>query len=310
MRVAIGLLSGICILMATQICQAWNYAGHMTSAAIAYADLKERSPEVIAKIVQILKKHPHFESKWQEELGRVPQEDRDLYLFMLAATWPDYVRSKYPEYDRPAWHTVKIPYIPGKKKVKIPHGDSILSAFPKNRSIAEATTADKKARAVALCWMFHLIGDVHQPLHTIKLVTKQFPEPKGDRGGSGFYVRVTPSDPSISLHQLWDGVVLGSAKFQAVRNKATSLRKKRGLKRDALGEQLAIKSFRDWVLTSYTIAVEKVYRMGTLRGSTMKDDGAVLPGDYIDKAREVAERQIVLSGNRIGDAMVDVFSSK
>jgi hypothetical protein len=56
--------------------------------------------------------------------------------------------------------------------------------------------------------------------------------------------------------------------------------------------------------------VEQAYRKGTLRGSIMKDDGAVLPGDYIDKAREVAERQIVLSGHRIGDAMVAVFSSK
>jgi len=281
----------------------------MTSAAIAYADLKERNPGVLAKVVQVLRKHPHFESKWHEKLSQVPQDDRDLCLFMLAARWPDDIRKKYPEYDRPAWHSVKIPYRPGKERERIPDGDSIIRAFSKNRSIVKSTAVDEKARAVAVCWMFHLIGDVHQPLHTIKLVTNQFPEPKGDRGGSGFYVRMTPSGSTTSLHRLWDGLVLGSDEFQTVRDKATSLRKKPGLKRHRLGEQLAVKSFRDWVLGSYTIAVEQAYRKGTLRGSTMKDDGAVLPGDYIDEARKVSERQMVLSGYRISDTMDVVFLS-
>ena len=307
MRVVIALFCGICILVATPPARSWNKAGHMTAAAIAYADLKERNPEVLAKVVQLLMRQPHFVSKWEDKLGQVPQEDRDLYLFMLAARWPDDVRKKYPQYDRPAWHSVKIPYRPGKEKVKIPDGESIISAFPQNRSIAKSTAEGEKARAVAVCWMFHLIGDVHQPLHTIKLVTKQFPEPKGDRGGSGFYIRVTPTGSTISLHKLWDGLVLGSGKFQEVRNKATSLRNKPRLKRNRLGEQLAVKSFRDWVLGSYTIAVEQAYRNGTLRGSTAREDGVALQADYSDKAGKTAEHQIVLSGYRISDEMVALF---
>lgn len=177
----------------------------------------------------------------------------------------------------------------------------------KNRSIAKSRAADEKTRAVAVCWMFHLISDVHQPLHTIKLVTKQFPEPKGDRGGSGFYVRETPSGSTISLHHLWDGLIIGSDKFQAVRNEATTLPKKPGLKRVNMAEELAVKSFKDWALRSYTVAVEQAYRKGNLRGSAIKDDGAVLPSDYVDKAKKVAERQFVLSGYRISDAMVEMF---
>ena len=307
MRVVIALLCGTCIFVATPTSQAWNNAGHMTSAAIAYADLKERNPGVLAKVVQVLRKHPHFESKWHEKLSQIPQDDRDLCLFMLAARWPDDIRKKYPEYDRPAWHSVKIPYRPGKEKLKIPGGDSIIRAFPKNRSIAKSTAADEKALAVAVCWMFHLVSDVHQPLHTIKLVTNQFPEPKGDRGGSGFYVRVTPSGSTISLHRLWDGLVLGSGKFQPVHNEATALRNRLDLSRENFAEQLAVKPFNDWVVASYNMARDEAYRKGTLRGSTNKDDGALLPNDYTDKAKEIAERQIVLSGYRISDAMVDVF---
>ncbi len=73
----------------------------MTSAAIAQADLTERNADVIMKVVEVLKKHLHFESKWADNLSQVPADDRDLYLFMLAAQWSDDVRKKYPEYDRP-----------------------------------------------------------------------------------------------------------------------------------------------------------------------------------------------------------------
>jgi hypothetical protein len=210
-------------------------------------------------------------------------------------------------YDRPGWHYVNIPYRPGGVGMEIPQGDGILNAFPENRSTAKSTEADDKAHAVAVCWMFHLIGDAHQPLHTTKLVTQQFPQPGGDRGGTRFYIRVTPSRSTISLHQFWDGLILGSNRFQSVRNEATALRNRPDMKRDNFAEQLAFPSFNDWAVATYNIAKERAYLNGTLKGSTSKNVGVVLPSHYKDEAKEVAERQIVLSGYRISDAMVDVF---
>jgi len=306
MRSAIALFSGICFLLAAQVVQAWSKPGHMVSAAIAYADLKEQHPEVLAKVIEVLKQHPQFESKWAPKLEQVPAEDRDLYLFMLAARWSDDVRKKYPEYDKPAWHYVNIPFRPGGTGSSIPEGETIVRAFSDNRS-AVKSAADVKDRAVALCWMFHLIGDIHQPLHTVKLVTDQFPEPEGDRGGTRFYIRVTSSGKTMSLHGLWDGLVIGSDKFQAVRNEANELRNRPGFKREDFAEQLAVKLFNDWAVATYNVAIEQAYRRGTLKGSSDKNDGVVLPSDYTDKAKAVAERQIVLSGYRLSDAMVEVF---
>jgi hypothetical protein len=303
MRAVIAFLSGICFLIATPTVQAWNKPGHMTSAAIAYADLKDRNPDVLVKIIEVLKQHPQFRTKWQSKLRQVKPEDRDLCLFMLAARWPDDVRGD-PTYDRPDWHYVNIPYQPEDVGAPNPPNDGIIKAFPKNQSIAKSSDADNKARAVALCWMFHLIGDVHQPLHTTKLVSEQFPEPDGDRGGTRFYIRVTPGSSTISLHQLWDGLILGSDKFQTVRNEATTLRNRPDLKRDNLAERLAVQPFNDWAVGTYTIAIEQAYSQGTLQGSASKNHGVALPKDYKDKAKEMAERQIVLSGYRISDAMV------
>jgi len=150
--------------------------------------------------------------------------------------------------------------------------------------------------------MLHLIGDIHQPLHTVKLVTDTYPEPRGDRGGNSFSVRVTPDRSAIKLHAFWDGLILGSPRFRAVRNKASTLRNNPHLRRQDFTEQLAVPGFTDWAIAAYNIAVDQAYLKGSLR-----DDGAVLPPGYKDKAKGTAKRQIVLSGYRIADALVDVF---
>jgi len=41
---------------------------------------------------------------------------------------------------------------------------------------------DPGRKAIALAWLFHLVGDIHQPLHTAQLFTVDYP--KGDRGGN------------------------------------------------------------------------------------------------------------------------------
>ncbi len=306
MRAIIAVLSGFCLFVAIPTVEAWNAAGHMVSASIAYANLKERNPTLLAKVIKLLKQHPQFESKWSPKLEHVSADDRDLYLLMLAARWPDDIR-KNTKYDHHDWHYVNIPYRPGEGGETIPEEESIITAYAENRSILKSAGADDKAQAVALCWVLHLIGDVHQPLHTTKLVTSNFPEPIGDRGGTRFYIRVWPGSSTISLHKLWDDLILGSAKFQAVQNKSIKLRSEPDLKRDNFTDQLLAKSFNDWAVAAHKIAIEQVYRNGALDGSANKDDGAVLPEDYTTNAKEIAERQIVLSGYRISDGMVHVF---
>jgi hypothetical protein len=286
-----------CVFMLVPTAQAWNKPGHMTSAAIAYLDLKDRHPDVLAQVVEALKQHPDFDSMWADQLSDAG--DQDLYLLMLAARWSDDIKEQTHEYN--AWHWVNIPYRPGQSEVLIPDGDSILTAFPANRSIAKSPT-DAQARAVAVCWMLHLIGDIHQPLHTATLVTDKYPEPHGDSGGNSFFVRVAPDRSPIKLHAFWDGLILGSPRFQSVRNKATALRNNPNLSRENFSAQLAVHEFKDWAVAAYTIAADQAYLKGTLQ-----DDGAVVPPDYKAKAKATAERQIVLSGYRISDAMVDVF---
>jgi hypothetical protein len=79
-----------------------------------------------------------------------------------------------------------------------PDAEMVLSnsiATLKNRN---ATAHD---RAVSLCWVLHLIGDLHQPLHAANLVTKKNP---GGDGLGGFHIVLDARGKQISLHSFWD----------------------------------------------------------------------------------------------------------
>ena len=69
---------------------------------------------------------------------------------------------------------------------------------------------------------FHLVGDIHQPLHTAQLFTIEYPN--GDRGGNEICVRVTQTGQPMDLNRFWDGVITSSSNLTRLRNEATALR--------------------------------------------------------------------------------------
>lgn len=291
---------------------AWNKAGHMVTGAIAYSVLKQDSPPTIDKVVAVLKKHPAYEKRWQKMIHQpyVPEGDRNLYLFMLAARWPDDARGDPtfypPDLHRDRWHYINLPYKPDGQPDDVqtapPDEISIFRGYEANLARLGTTTPDTD-RAVALCWIFHLIGDVHQPLHTTSLFTTQFQKEDGkligDRGGTRFYIRAREEGSVISLHKLWDDLILGSDRFLDTRNEAIKLRLRPEFARDKLTE-LAETEFTHWASKeSLPLAREVVYRQGRLPGSSVKSEAPVLHEEYTGAAKAVAERRVVLAGYRL-----------
>jgi len=79
---------------------------------------------------------------------------------------------------------------------------------------------DSERKTIALAWLFHLVGDIHQPLHTVQLFTVEYPQ--GDRGGNEICVRVTQSGQSMDLHKFWDGVITSSQNLTRLQKDATA----------------------------------------------------------------------------------------
>src|SRR4029450_8028493 len=159
-----GWLIGIGLVLVTASATfAWSKAGHMVSGAMAYADLQQTSPETLARVIALLKSHPQYQTKWVPRLAQLTltPEEQELYLFMLAARWPDDIRGD-AAFHHGAWHYINLPYKPKGQPASVqpvaPPSDNILQAFQTNLDIVRGT-APERTKAVALCWIFHLIGD-------------------------------------------------------------------------------------------------------------------------------------------------------
>jgi hypothetical protein len=98
--------------------------------------------------------------------------------------------------------------------------------------IKSENDADRKA--IALAWLFHLVGDIHQSLHTGQLFTIEYPD--GDRGGNEICVRVTQTGQPMDLHRFWNGVITSSSNVTRLRNEATALRDRQEFQQSQLTE--------------------------------------------------------------------------
>jgi hypothetical protein len=166
-------------------------------------------------------------------------------------------------------------------------------------------------RAIALAWLFHLVGDIHQPLHTAQLFTVDYP--RGDRGGNEICVRVTQASQPMDLHRFWDGVITSSSNLTRLRNEAVALRNRQEFQRSQLTE-LGNTDFESWAKESFEIATKIAYRnggrIGIPRGGSMDCTtvaaAPVLPVGYVVNASRIADRRIMLAGYRLADLLTRV----
>ena len=69
-------------------------------------------------------------------------------------------------------------------------------------------------RALSLCWVFHIVGDIHQPMHVSDLFSKDFPA--GNAAATLSYVDDPIGDTTMPLHILWDSNVLRTPSLEEV----------------------------------------------------------------------------------------------
>ena len=274
----------------------------MVTGALAYRDLMATSPQTAGRVVAILKQHPDYPTRWASKLNdpALSAAEQNEYLFMLAARWPDDIKTPGNPYDHPTWHYVNFVYNPDAGIIRsdstLATGENFLQAYARNQEIVRSDAPDS-AKAIALCWLFHLTGDVAMPLHTTALIDARFPG--GDQGGNRFRIRVTPDAKTINLHSFWDGMLLGADDYTSARNLAIEVGN--GQPRNQL-PQLSNNSVTDWAKESFQLAQDNAYRSHTLQTGT-DTEGAVLPADYVNTVKPIARRQVTLAGYRLADEL-------
>jgi S1/P1 Nuclease len=304
-----------CLLTFTLPASAWNSPAHMMRGAIVHQILQREQPPTITSAANLLKQHPWYAERWHDQIASQPEPQQTELLFMFAATWADEIRRQGT--NRSAWHYINWPFKPegepNSVRVREPAKENILTGWAESeRLVKTAPTAAE--RAMALAWLFHLAGDIHQPLHTVQLFTTEYPD--GDRGGNEICIRPAENRRPINLHALWDGLITSSTNINRLRKEARRLANRPELGRRNL-EELAAGDFQTWGKESFDIAVKIAYQNGAIRGTPKgrhRDcgdvaDAAIIPPYYATTAGGIADRRIVLAGYRLADVLNRIFAN-
>jgi hypothetical protein len=341
-------LLAVAVLVLPRSAAAWHNEGHMAIARIAWQQLDDGQR---AQAFRILQNHPHKDTFLA--VDRPPDVPELLWFFVKAATWPDWIRRPdgpaitpalaeqiRQTYHKPVWHFVNLPFVHpdevGKfdaatirKQILEPEWDEqgeprhVLAALRLSLKRLQAADTPDADKAVSLCWVLHLVGDLHQPLHATALIgsrakfdPQQFDPPHGDKGGNRCAIKVVANDPSaLELHAFWDGLQFsGRPRFSAVEARVLAWLQDPRLQRDQFPE-LAQAEFLTWAEEGLSLAKANVYKDGDsfLRfiplppehfSEDLKNlEAPALSAAYKQKAGEVARKRMVLAGYRLADRL-------
>jgi S1/P1 Nuclease len=224
------------LFLAASPLHAWFNGGHMVVAYIAYQNL---TPETKARVDALLTMNQMYPT-WTKGVAAT---QKGLTAFLRAATWPDCIKEKgcAPGYtsdggDTPPgkptdaqnigygdmlmhryWHFVDRPYSAGApgQPPKVPNAQTEILLLTK--AIGGVESDDIKSYDVV--WLEHLVGDVHQPLHSTSRFTTD--HPNGDAGGNLVYFCAKPCRDE--LHAFWDGLLGDTPTIAIVTQTAKSL---------------------------------------------------------------------------------------
>jgi hypothetical protein len=306
-------LMAAAILLWVQPAAAWNATGHKATAKIAYELL---TPEQQQYANKILTAHPRFDEDFldamPDEIASGTQTEKNLWLFEQASIWSDiaggFEDDNRAKFNRSTWHYINMPIYLEEADEKELDGNldhnvstdfspplrqnlNVTQALKGNLQLWADTGASDAEKALALCWILHLVGDMHQPLHNVALFSRAY-YPKGDRGGNS--INVQWEDGPKNLHAVWDGLPNNFENLVPG-----------DLTRDILArDNVAIGSINFWAKRHFQMAKVHVYsddvREQLLSGLEQeKFPDIVLSEFYLLNATEIARSQVILAGNRI-----------
>lgn len=289
---------------------AWDSIGHMIVAQIAWEQL---TPEARAGVEEALGRFnvKKASDRWVEDAP---------YDFVTASCWMDDIRSLQDRYDFGPWHYVNFPSeVEGFPEPEAGEAPNVVWGIQRCLDIMTGREDDPAIDSdQAMVMLLHMVGDIHQPLHTTNR--------GGDMGGNLVTVRnmhVLRDEEAFgrkregNLHSFWDssyrrgfreghalvnyeappyhGRMPAAAHLAArdlVKREAAALREKHPeIGASKLDDPAA------WAHESHAIGYEKGY--GKLIRVSPTGTVVKLDEPYVNAAREAAEERLVLAGNRM-----------
>lgn len=248
----------------------WLTTGHAIVCEIAWLELGAEARQALTALID---------------------EDPEFDEFALSCDWPDMVRS-IADYDRYASaHYVNV--AEGASGVDVARdcgpGLCAVDAIEVFAGRLRDPDTSAEARLVALKYLGHVVGDLHQPLHAGRA---------SDRGGGTVDVCL-PGGEMLNLHWVWDEHLV-RARLEATglpwREFAASLHQQV----TAVERRLwASTDPRDWANESWALVQEEVY-------GGLDADGCLIP-EYGALHAYTIDRRLRQAGVRLGALLNDIF---
>jgi hypothetical protein len=307
LKLVAAALCGSVIAVATPAL-AWGPEGHTMIARVATARLGSRAAADLKWIISV--GVPALNAAMQQKYGMkcqidpadpwgpVPDYRTDHDQHTNLPNWADCYRFLEP--STAGWHFNDIP-LGESPNGKLNPGARGWCAKPKGCvSLALSDNLHKLSRpgqspadaAMALAFVVHLLGDMHQPLHE---------EDNGDLGGNEVLITTTGSGvKATKLHELWDTALveyaLGTDLDTATRTLKERAAPKRPLRLQSVAS--AISASDAWVERAHTLA-QPAYALLNVQVGAGPVSNVTVTESYVKAEAPVAERQLVLAAVRL-----------
>jgi hypothetical protein len=266
------LLLSLLLLLPAPASAWWEY-GHYSVARVAWLEAK---PSTRAAIRRLIAKSKLLETP------KCP-----VRTIEDASYWPDCIKTLGDRFSYAyAWHYQNVDICkPFDLKEACKDGNCVSAQIERDFKLLKDRTVPERERVMALAFLIHFMGDLHQPLHA---------GDKSDRGGNDFKAAygVIPSN----IHAIWDGLLADRSISSPPPDAAGILS---GLMPAERGE-MRLGSLADWSRESWAAAREFGY------GALMADPCGPLPASrptmdeaMVERLIPILRRQVARGGLRL-----------
>lgn len=261
----------LAVVLAPSAARAWSANGHRVVGLVAEQHLNGDTRRALRELVG------------DQDLGEV-----GLYLDAER----DRLRRELPGSDK--WHYDNRPVCDSNATAErwCAAGDCASQAYGRWLAVLGDRTASREQRTLALRIVVHLLGDVHQPLHT---------GDNGDRGGNDMNVDMGGNAQPRTLHGWWDREVVDRA-LRGGSERALARRLASERRRDV--RRLQAGTLASWMQESYEIARDRIYaRIPSFACGSKSPFVVRLAPEERDAAAGIARERLARAGIRLAGVL-------
>jgi hypothetical protein len=253
-------MKNLLLVFIVLLLSSWGKIGHRTIGEIAERQLTSETREIVRELL-------------------------DGQSLAVASTWADEMRSN-PNFDKYAkWHYVNLPL--DKEYGEIEHTqDNVVIIINQAIDSLKSKTTTRDVKQFYLKYLIHMVGDLHQPLHTGRFE---------DYGGSKIKVKFKgrkAEETNTNLHVLWDSDMIDDYKMSYTEYA------------DKLMDEFENKpdfpqgNAEEWADESHSY-LHKIYET---------EAGSYLSYDYVYDNLPIVDQRLYQAGIRLGNLLNEIFN--